>query len=415
MTGNGIGFTVIPKLQITKKPQIVSLLDSKLSEQLKRKTGLNTKIGDSNSVHKMDPKTGHQDNVNGTTSPDSNGGASVFRTMPVHHKVPNLHHPQNPNFKLLLDQMRPIIPAKFKPHKHGATSANRQFLPLPNLEDVSQGPKLAKNLLEKMLKLLPTSGKLFPEKAKEIQIENQRLLNIVDAIIKSGKIPDTISKAIQSFGHLLRNPGQDFLTIDQSGILKTEELLLAMENLLPTIKAAFPKRSGEVGATRKMIKSLLGIIKTSGKLPKELSTLINAFATLLKPHQTSAWTSMRSALSTPRVAKKAPFCKIGDDCFVDVNHTMLTREIKKIALTLSAYLKDRMVEEKSGVTIDPQRRKVRYKTDALLTQSTKALAELHRGIMRNWHHILMILGNFAGEEPIGGLKKKDLRGRSIFH
>ena len=50
----------------------------------------------------------------------------------------------------------------------------------------------------------------------------------------------------------------------------------------------------------------------------------------------------------------------------------------------------------------------RYKTDAVLTQTTAALASLHRATLMNWHHIQMIVGNMAGN----AVRKPGLRSES---
>jgi hypothetical protein len=44
-----------------------------------------------------------------------------------------------------------------------------------------------------------------------------------------------------------------------------------------------------------------------------------------------------------------------------------------------------------------------FKTDAVLTQIVSNMAKLHRAVLRNWHHILIMVGNFAGPAiDIGG-------------
>ena len=50
---------------------------------------------------------------------------------------------------------------------------------------------------------------------------------------------------------------------------------------------------------------------------------------------------------------KAPFCSVGADCFHDVDHPRLATDIKRLAVAVAAYLKDRMVEEQ-----DLQRRRM---------------------------------------------------------
>ena len=97
---------------------------------------------------------------------------------------------------------------------------------------------------------------------------------------------------------------------------------------------------------------------------------------------------------------KAPFSKLGEDDFEDVDHQILAMEIKKLALTLKEYLQIRI---KEGQEEKPYRddeneslSRTKYYTDSVLAQITLELAKLHRAVLRNHHHLLMLIGNFAG-------------------
>ena len=63
-------------------------------------------------------------------------------------------------------------------------------------------------------------------------------------------------------------------------------------------------------------------------------------------------------------------------------------------MAMSGYLKERMKEEDNDGK--KMAAKSRFKEDAVLTHTTTVLAKLHRAILRNWHHILMIVGNLGG-------------------
>lgn len=45
------------------------------------------------------------------------------------------------------------------------------------------------------------------------------------------------------------------------------------------------------------------------------------------------------------VNDRAPFCQVGEDCFSDVDHKLIAMEIKRLALSVTRYMKDRMMEE----------------------------------------------------------------------
>ena len=128
---------------------------------------------------------------------------------------------------------------------------------------------------------------------------------------------------------------------------------------------------------------------------KELSNfdvdqLLRDFGKVLKP-------SKSSHIPQP----KAPFSKLGEDGFEDVDHQGLDAEIKSLALTLKKYLEIRMDEmteytQKFGANFDDPSFLVKYHTDSILTQMTLEMAKIHRAVLKNQHHILMIIGNFAG-------------------
>ena len=42
---------------------------------------------------------------------------------------------------------------------------------------------------------------------------------------------------------------------------------------------------------------------------------------------------------------KAPLCKLGEDCFADVSHKKIHGEIKKLAFSVTQYMKDRISQE----------------------------------------------------------------------
>ena len=116
--------------------------------------------------------------------------------------------------------------------------------------------------------------------------------------------------------------------------------------------------------------------------------------------------ALKTSEKDSNLIAKAPFSKLGEDNFEDVDHQTLAMEIKNIALTLRNYMQ-------TVPTIDYNRinwkdftqnkdkeveylLRSKYFTDSVLAQMTLELAKLHRSVLRNHHHILMILGNFAG-------------------
>ena len=85
----------------------------------------------------------------------------------------------------------------------------------------------------------------------------------------------------------------------------------------------------------------------------------------------------------------APFSKLGQDCFRDVNHKKLSWDLRKLALSMAKYLEDRMM---TGSTDSEM---LLYRTDALFTQMITLMTHMHRAMMRNWHQMLMVISNFA--------------------
>ena len=102
---------------------------------------------------------------------------------------------------------------------------------------------------------------------------------------------------------------------------------------------------------------------------------------------------------------RAPFCDPGEDCFEDVDHQSVSMDIKRLALTLSGYLKDRMKKEQGqgvndleagGENAPELETNIQFRTDAMLTQTTAMLARLHRAVLMNTHQINMLTQNMAG-------------------
>ena len=82
----------------------------------------------------------------------------------------------------------------------------------------------------------------------------------------------------------------------------------------------------------------------------------------------------------------APFAKLGQDCFLDVNHKQFTWEIKKLALAMQDFIEDRVMNNDRGA---------QYKMDEMMTHMITLMFQLHRATLRNWNHILMVVSNFA--------------------
>ena len=72
-------------------------------------------------------------------------------------------------------------------------------------------------------------------------------------------------------------------------------------------------------------------------------------------------------------------------------------------MSMAKYVEDRMFEHESGGGVDccNQNQKLRYQTDAILTQMVSLLAKMHRATLRNWNQILMVIGNFAYTQESG--------------
>ena len=93
--------------------------------------------------------------------------------------------------------------------------------------------------------------------------------------------------------------------------------------------------------------------------------------------------------------------KLGEDTFEDVDHQILAMEIKRLAITLKEYLQSRMKEgndeksEEYESDDEPLSRNEFYR-DSVLAQMTLQLAKLHRAVLKNHHHLLILIGNFAG-------------------
>ena len=82
----------------------------------------------------------------------------------------------------------------------------------------------------------------------------------------------------------------------------------------------------------------------------------------------------------------APFAKLGEDCFSDVNHKQFTWEIKKLALVMQDFIEYRVMNNQNGA---------QYKMDEMMVNLIQMVFQLHRATLRNWNHILMVVSNFA--------------------
>ena len=63
--------------------------------------------------------------------------------------------------------------------------------------------------------------------------------------------------------------------------------------------------------------------------------------------------------------QRAPFSKLGQDCFQDVNHKRLSWDLRKLALSMAKYLEDRMIGGFSHMILrhTPSRGCVKYVFD----------------------------------------------------
>ncbi|CAB4058882.1 unnamed protein product [Lepeophtheirus salmonis] len=96
----------------------------------------------------------------------------------------------------------------------------------------------------------------------------------------------------------------------------------------------------------------------------------------------------------------APYCEPGTDCFLDVDHAGIYGRVNGLAKKVSDYIKYRNKELQAyGKThmVHPGVQ-VQIQADDILAHTTILLQKLHRSVMRNWHHILMIVGNLAGND-----------------
>ena len=121
--------------------------------------------------------------------------------------------------------------------------------------------------------------------------------------------------------------------------------------------------------------------------------LLQAFARALKGPQPKS-----------KKKAKAPFSRLGEDGFEDVDHQILAMEVKRLALTVKNYLETRKQESNdyklAGANLHDPSIRVKDETDSVLAQVTLMMAKLHRAILRNHHHILMVIGNFAGNSAL---------------
>lgn len=98
---------------------------------------------------------------------------------------------------------------------------------------------------------------------------------------------------------------------------------------------------------------------------------------------------------------KAPNAKLGQDCFADVDHQDLALDVQNLALLAAKYLEARMVESLLAKKKGGQKEyslaslNAKYHTDLFLIQATVLMAKIHRATLRNWHHLLMTITNFA--------------------
>ena len=90
----------------------------------------------------------------------------------------------------------------------------------------------------------------------------------------------------------------------------------------------------------------------------------------------------------------APFAEPGEDCFADVDHIKTTKRVKTLTKLALDYLKHRM-RESLEVEQDLKELKTKFASDLLIAQLTETLNDVHRGVVRNWHHIQLLLRNLA--------------------
>ena len=67
-------------------------------------------------------------------------------------------------------------------------------------------------------------------------------------------------------------------------------------------------------------------------------------------------------------------------------------------MTMSTYIEDRLLEHDQDIARDDM---LKYKMDVMFTQIISLLTRIHRATLRNWHHISLLVGNFAFVEETG--------------
>ena len=210
-----------------------------------------------------------------------------------------------------------------------------------------------------------------------------KLLQMIEAIIPTAHLPETPHTTEQENVKVIKN------------VLNTAE---DMYNKIQDTKRRKSLRDIIIKGRAMLVQNPNGMeegYRLSKNNEKELSNLdvdklLRDFGKVLKP-------SKSNHIPLP----KAPFSKLGDDGFEDVDHQGLDAEIKSLALTLKNYLEIRMDEimestQQFGANFDDPSYLIKYHTDSILTQMTLEMAKIHRAVLKNQHHILMIIGNFAG-------------------
>ena len=221
---------------------------------------------------------------------------------------------------------------------------------------------------------------------------NPRYANLLQMI--KPIIPNAFPKPTQE-------PEHPNIQVVKSVLNTTEEMYKKLDGVDPHRKALLEKVIQEGKQLLDSVQSKLGYKSTGGGVSdSERNNLLKTFARALKGPETE---------SQPKA--KAPFSKLGEDGFEDVDHQILAMEIKRLAVSLAQYLKERMRESlmytQNGDDLDDPAIKVKYETDYVLTQTTAIMAKLHRAILRNHHHILMVIGNFAGNAASAGTTTGD--------
>ena len=203
-----------------------------------------------------------------------------------------------------------------------------------------------------------------------------------------------------------------------------------LKNVLTMVHGVMKKMSAneESGAEKRRLdsiaakaQSILDEMKTKGKIPKEA---MKALRDSFNEYFASSFANKDKKLNKTEEGnkkKRAPHCKLGQDCFDDVDHKDVDREIKHLAVILIEYLKERIVEEDahSSTTVNrgfPDAQRVvsrgnpsyheshagptRFRMDDLFTRITVVLSKLHRATMRNWNEIQLIVDNMSGNRNV---------------